>query len=47
MKRRAWGYTVSGKEGVQLDLANGKKVLVGSKENTRLAAALEQAKAMV
>ena len=47
LTRRAWGYTVSGKEGVQLDLANGKKVLVGSKENTRLAAALEQAKAMV
>jgi hypothetical protein len=45
LKRRAWGYTVSGKEGVQLELANGKRILVGSKENTRLASVLEQAKA--
>jgi hypothetical protein len=44
MKRRAWGYTVSGKEGVQVELSNGKKILMGSEQNTRLAAAIEQAR---
>jgi len=44
MKRRAWGYTVSGKEGVQIALSNGKRILVGSEQNTRLAAGIEQAR---
>jgi hypothetical protein len=46
MRRKAWGYTVSGKEGVQMELSNGKRILVGSEQNNRLAAAIEQARNM-
>jgi hypothetical protein len=37
-------YNVSGKEGVQLELANGKRILIGSQRAEELARAIGEAK---
>lgn len=37
-----WGYFMRGSEGVQLILADGKKMLVGSQQPERLASVLQQ-----
>jgi hypothetical protein len=38
--RKGWAYTVSGNRGVQLQLANGKRILVGSQRAEELARAI-------
>lgn len=38
---RGWAYTASGNRGVQLELADGKRLLVGSQRPEALAAALQ------
>jgi len=40
---RGMAYNVSGNEGVQLELTNGKKLLIGSQKAEELAAAIKQA----
>jgi hypothetical protein len=41
---RGWAYNVSGQEGVQLTLANGRRILIGSQRSAELEAAIRQAK---
>jgi len=41
--RRGMAYNVYGNEGVQLELTNGKKLLIGSQKAEELAAAIKQA----
>jgi hypothetical protein len=41
--RRGMAYNVSGNEGAQLELTNGKKVLIGSQRANELAAAITRA----
>ena len=41
--KRGWVYNVSGKEGVQLVLTNGKKILIGSQRAEELAVAIRKA----
>ena len=41
--KRGWAYNVSGKEGVQLVLTNGKKILIGSGRAEELAVAIRKA----
>jgi hypothetical protein len=43
--KRGMAYNVSGKEGAQLELTNGKKVLIGSQRANELAAAINRAMA--
>jgi hypothetical protein len=45
-KRKGWAYNVSGNFGVQLDLKNGERLLIGSQRADQLASALERAKAV-
>jgi len=42
---RGWAYNVSGDHGVQLTLASGKRILVGSQRSEELEAAIRGAKA--
>jgi hypothetical protein len=42
--RRGWAYNVSGNQGVQLELANGKRILIGSQRAEELARAIGDAK---
>ncbi len=39
-----WAYNVSGNRGVELDLTNGKKLLIGSQRSEELSAAISKAK---
>lgn len=41
-KKRGWAYNVAGNRGVQLELANGKLLLIGSQRADELAAAIQQ-----
>ena len=41
---RGWAYNVRGKQGVQLELANGQRILIGSQRAEELAAAIAEAK---
>jgi hypothetical protein len=43
---KGWAYNVSGDHGVQLTLANGKRILVGSQRSEELEAAIRGAKAV-
>lgn len=43
-RRRGWAYTVSGNFGVQLELKNGKRILIGSRRADELVSAMEQVK---
>lgn len=43
--RRGWAYTAHGDRGVQLELAGGKRLLVGSQRAETLAAALDATEA--
>ncbi|MFQ5777495.1 MAG: DUF6141 family protein [Terriglobia bacterium] len=40
--KRGWAYSVSGNRGVQLTLANGKGILLGSHDPERLALAIQR-----
>jgi hypothetical protein len=40
-RRNGWAYNVSGDQGVQLELDNGKKLLIGSRKPDELQQALE------
>jgi hypothetical protein len=42
--RRGWAYNVSGNQGVELKLKNGKKLLIGSQRSEDLSAAISTAK---
>ncbi len=42
--RRGWAYNVSGNRGVELELTNGKKLLIGSQRAEELCAAITTAK---
>ena len=42
--RRGWAYNVSGNRGVELELTNGKKLLIGSQRSEELSAAISRAK---
>jgi hypothetical protein len=42
--RRGWAYNVRGNRGVQLELANGKRILIGSQRAEELARAIGEAK---
>jgi hypothetical protein len=42
--RRGWAYNVSGDQGVELELTNGKKLLIGSQRPEELSAAISRAK---
>ena len=42
--RGGWAYNVSGNRGVQLQLTNGKKLLIGSQRSEELCAAIATAK---
>ena len=42
--RRGWAYNVSGNRGVELQLANGKRLLIGSQRSEELAGAITLAK---
>ena len=42
--RRGWAYNVSGNQGVELELTNGKKLLIGSQRSEELSAAIATAK---
>jgi hypothetical protein len=41
---RGWAYNVSGNQGVQLELANGKRILIGSQRAEDLASMIGEAK---
>ena len=41
---KGWAYNVSGNQGVQLELANGQRILIGSQRAMELAMAIGQAK---
>jgi hypothetical protein len=41
---RGWAYNVSGNQGVQLELTNGKRILIGSQGAEELARAIAEAK---
>ncbi|MEA2465694.1 MAG: hypothetical protein QOJ98_3441 [Acidobacteriota bacterium] len=41
-----WAYNVSGDDGVQLTLADGRRILIGSRRSAELEAAIRQAKGM-
>jgi hypothetical protein len=41
---RGWAYNIRGKEGVQLELANGQRILIGSQRAEELARAIGEAK---
>jgi hypothetical protein len=43
-KERGWAYTVGGNIGVQVELKNGERILIGSRRAEELVSALEQAK---
>lgn len=45
-KKRGWLYNVTGNRGVQLELANGKLLLIGSQRADELAAAIKQFRAV-
>ena len=45
MGMKGWAYNVSGDHGVQLTLASGKRILVGSQRSEELEAAIREAKA--
>jgi Family of unknown function (DUF6141) len=45
MGMKGWAYNVSGDHGVQLTLASGKRILIGSQRSEELEAAIRQAKA--
>ncbi len=40
--KKGWSYTIGGNQGVQLELHDGKKLLIGSRKPEELAAAIEQ-----
>lgn len=40
--RRGWAYTISGREGVQLEFKSGRGLLIGSREAARLEAAIKR-----
>ncbi len=42
--RRGWAYNVSGNQGVELELTNRKKLLIGSQRSDELSAAISTAK---
>ncbi len=42
-RKRGWAYSVSGNRGVQLELASGKRILIGSKRAEELEAAFIEA----
>ena len=44
---KGWAYNVSGNQGVQLELANGKRILIGSQRAEELASAIGEAKGQV
>ncbi len=44
LRRRGWAYNVSGNRGVELELTNGKKLLIGSQRSEELCAAIATAK---
>jgi hypothetical protein len=41
---KGWAYNVRGNRGVQLELANGKRILIGSQRAEELAGAIGEAK---
>jgi len=41
---KGWAYNVSGNQGVQLELANGKRILIGSQRAEELARAIGEGK---
>ncbi len=41
---RGWAYNVSGNQGVQLELKNGKRILIGSQHAGELAEAINKAR---
>ncbi len=41
---KGWAYNVSGNQGVQLELANGQRILIGSQRAEELARAIEDGK---
>jgi len=41
-----WAYNVSGDDGVQLTLADGRRILIGSRRSSELEAAIRSAKGM-
>lgn len=41
---RGWAYNVSGNQGVQLELANGQRILIGSQRAEELAAVIGEGK---
>ncbi len=41
--KKGWAYNVSGNQGVQLELANGKRILIGSQRTAELARAIGEA----
>jgi hypothetical protein len=41
---KGWAYNVSGNQGVQLELVNGKRILIGSQRAEELARAIAEAK---
>jgi hypothetical protein len=41
---KGWAYNVSGNQGVQLELANGQRILIGSQRAEELAGAIGEAK---
>jgi hypothetical protein len=40
---KGWAYNVSGNEGVQLELANGKRIMIGSQNPDKLAEMIRKA----
>jgi hypothetical protein len=44
---KGWAYNVSGNQGVQLELANGKRILIGSQRAPDLARAIGEAGARI
>ena len=41
---KGWAYNVHGSQGVQLELTNGKRILIGSQRAEELARAIGEAK---
>lgn len=44
--RGGWAYTVAGNEGVELELKDGRRVLIGSKRSEELAGAIDACRRM-
>jgi hypothetical protein len=44
---KGWAYNISGNQGVQLELMNGKRILIGSQRAEELARTIAEAKRQV